>query len=240
MQPDFFNEKHVKKVLILILKIILGVLLFSILWVVFYKFVPVPATILILQKRAQAIENNERLKYTWVEYEAVNSNVPLAFIASEDQKFIDHNGFDYEAIEKAMAYNEKKKYKKVRGASTISQQVAKNVFLWPQRSWIRKGLEVYFTFLIELIWGKKRILEVYINVAQMGKSTFGIQEASFKYFKKDASKISASEAATIAAILPNPERYNASNPGPYVKKRRDWIIRQMSNVGGTDILKSID
>lgn len=164
----------------------------------------------------------------------------LAVIASEDQLFPDHNGFDIKGIERALAFNKKKKGKKIRGASTISQQVAKNVFLWQGRSWFRKGLEVYFTFLIELVWSKKRILEVYLNEAEMGKGIFGIEAAARKYYKKPASKLTRTEAAMIAASLPNPVRYTVKPVSTYVSRKYPWVLRQMNNLDGDpDIMKII-
>ena len=163
----------------------------------------------------------------------------LAVIASEDQLFPDHNGFDIKSIKKALAYN-KRKPGRVRGASTISQQVAKNVFLWQGRSWIRKGLEVYFTFMIELIWGKRRILEVYLNEAEMGKGIYGIEAASKKYFKHSAKKLSCAEAAMIAASLPNPVRFTVKPMSSFVAKKKPWVIRQMGNLqSDPDIQKII-
>src|SRR4051794_31376252 len=150
------------------------------------------------------------LKRDYINIEEMSPNARLAVIASEDQLFPDHNGFDFKSIEKAMKHNQKSK--SLRGASTISQQVAKNVFLWQGRSWIRKGLEVYFTFMIELIWGKKRILQVYMNVAEMGDGVFGIEAASQKYFNKPALNLSRQEATIIAACLPNPVRYKVKPP----------------------------
>ena len=151
----------------------------------------------------------------------------LAFIASEDQNFPDHNGFDWKSICSAMEYN-RKKPNRVRGASTISQQVAKNVFLWQGRSWIRKALETYFTFMIELVWGKRRILEVYLNVAETGKGIYGIEAASQAYFKKPAKKLWKKEAAMIAACLPNPKLYTVVPPSRYVQISQNRIMRQMS------------
>ncbi len=156
----------------------------------------------------------------------------LAVIASEDQLFPDHNGFDIKGIERALAFNKKKKGKKIRGASTISQQVAKNVFLWQGRSWFRKGLEVYFTFMIELVWSKQRILEVYLNEAEMGKGIFGIEAAAKKYFKKPASRLTRTEAAMIAASLPNPVRYTVKPASTYVSRKYPWVLRQMNNLDG--------
>lgn len=161
----------------------------------------------------------------------------LAVVASEDNRFLEHHGFDLEAIEKALDYNQKKKGKKVRGASTISQQTAKNVFLWPQRSWIRKGLEVYFTVLIEFVWGKKRIMEVYLNVAETGKGIYGVEMAAQQYFGKPASRLTRSESALLAAILPNPLKWNPANPTPYLRERKDWILWNMGNIGTVDLDK---
>ncbi len=153
----------------------------------------------------------------------------LAVISSEDQLFPDHSGFDWKSIEKAMEYN-KKKPNRIKGASTISQQVAKNVFLWQGRSWLRKGLEVYFTFMIELIWGKKRILEMYLNVSEMGPGVFGIEAASQKFFNKPAKKLTRQEAAMIAASLPNPVRFTVKPLSKYVINRYPWVLRQMNNL----------
>ncbi len=150
-------------------------------------------------------------------------------MGAEDQLFAEHYGFDLESIEKALEYN-KRKPKKMRGASTISQQVAKNVFLWQGRSWIRKGLEVYFTLMIETLWSKKRIIETYLNIAEMGDGVFGIQAASKKYFNKDAKYLSREEAAKIAACLPNPKRYKVKPVSPYVSFRIPWIMQQMDQI----------
>lgn len=170
----------------------------------------------------------------------ISREAKLAIMASEDQLFPDHNGFDFKSIQKALAYN-KRKPGRVRGASTISQQVAKNVFLWQGRSWIRKGLEVYFTFMIELMWGKRRILEVYLNEAEMGKGIYGIEAASNKYFKHSAKKLSRAEAAMIASCLPNPVRFTVKPTSSYVAKKYPWVIRQMNNLqSDADIKKIID
>jgi monofunctional biosynthetic peptidoglycan transglycosylase len=163
----------------------------------------------------------------------------LSVLAAEDQLFPDHNGFDIKGIKNALAYNKKKKGKKIRGASTISQQVAKNVFLWQGRSWFRKGLEVYFTFLIELTWGKERILEVYLNEAEMGKGIFGIEAAAKKYFNKKASKLTNTEAAKIASCLPNPVRYTVKPISPYVSRKYPWVLRQMNNLDGDPDIRAI-
>lgn len=170
--------------------------------------------------------------HQWVNIEKISPHLQLAVVASEDQNFLNHNGFDYSAIRKAIEEN--KSGKRIRGASTISQQTAKNVFLWPQRSWIRKGLEVYFTFLIELFWSKERILEVYLNSIEMGKGIYGAEAASQFWFSKSAKQLSASEAAAISAILPNPREYRANPPSAYISQRKEWIQRQMRNLEKID------
>jgi monofunctional biosynthetic peptidoglycan transglycosylase len=164
--------------------------------------------------------------------------MPLAVMAAEDQVFPDHSGFDWKSIEKAMAYN-KRKPGRVRGASTISQQVAKNVFLWQGGGWFRKGLEVYFTFMIETLYSKKRILELYVNVAEMGEGIFGAEAASQKYFDKPASKLTRAEAAKIAACLPNPKKYTVQPLSNYVSRRSGWVLRQRNNLDGDSDVQQI-
>lgn len=179
------------------------------------------------------------LKRDYIDFDKMSPNIRLAVMASEDQLFPDHNGFDLKSIKKALERN--KKSKRIRGASTISQQVAKNVFLWQGRSWFRKGLEVYFTFMIELLWPKERILEMYLNVAEMGKGIFGIEAAARTYFKKPASKLTRAEAARIAACLPNPKKYKAEPASPYVARRTSWILNQMNNLeGDEDVAKLLE
>ncbi len=173
--------------------------------------------------------NGDGLTRDYVELEEISPHARLAVIASEDQLFPDHRGFDWNSIQKAYEYN-KKKPGRIRGGSTISQQVAKNVFLWQGRSWFRKALESYFTFMIEMIWGKRRILEVYLNVAEMGRGVFGIEAAAQTYFRKPASALSAREAAMIAACLPNPKVYTVKPLSARVKNRSPWVETQMRNL----------
>lgn len=215
------------------LRIILWFFGLSIFSTALFRFVPVPVTILMLNRCGAQLFGPEdlKLKKDWVPLEEISPNMPLAVVASEDQNFLNHHGFDFKAIEKAIRHNEKSK--RVRGASTISQQTAKNVFLWPGRSFVRKGFEVYFTALIELIWGKERIMEVYLNVIETGNGVYGVQAAAREYFNKDASKLTRSEAAMIAALLPNPRRYAKIRNGSYISGRRSWILRQMNNFGNT-------
>ena len=169
------------------------------------------------------------LKRDYIGWNKISYNAKLSVIASEDQVFPDHSGFDWKNIKKAMAYN-KKKPNRIRGASTISQQVAKNVFLWQGRGWIRKGLEAYFTFMIELTWSKKRILEVYLNVIEMGRGIYGIEAASQSYFNKPATSLTRMEAAMIASCLPNPKNYTVKPLSNYVAGRRQWVLQQMNNL----------
>jgi len=183
--------------------------------------------------------SGEGLERDYILYDEMPKSIKLAVIASEDQLFAAHNGFDKKSIEKALDYNRKKEGKKVRGASTISQQVAKNVFLWQGRSWFRKGLETYFTFMIETIWGKERILEMYLNVAEMGPGVYGVEAASQRYFNKSASRLSRSEAARIAVVLPNPKKYKINPPGNYVSSRAEWVLRQMRNIEGDVKVKEL-
>jgi monofunctional glycosyltransferase len=167
------------------------------------------------------------LRRDYVDMDEISSHAKLAMIASEDQLFPDHSGFDWKSIQKAMDYN-KRKPNRIKGASTISQQVAKNVFLWQGRSWFRKALETYFTFMIELIWGKKRILEVYLNVSEMGPGIFGIEKAAQVYFKKPASKLTRQQAAMIAACMPNPRKFTVKPMSRRVAVRHPWVMRQMN------------
>ena len=217
-----------------ILKLILWLFGFSIVIVIFFKWVPVPITPLMLIRNIEQLQEDKKLvlKHDWVPIEAISKNLQLAVICSEDQNFLTHNGFDMEAIEKAVKHN--KKGKRIRGASSISQQTAKNVFLWPQRSWFRKGLETYFTFLIELFWSKERIMEVYLNSIEMGNGVYGVEAASQFWFKKPAIKLNRNEAAAIAAILPNPRRYRANPATNYIQGRKNWIVRQMNFFGPLD------
>lgn len=204
----------------------------SIVSVIAFRFLPIPITPLVIQRVIeQAIdpERDVRFKKHWVPIESISKNMQLAVVCSEDQNFLRHFGFDIEAIKKAAAHN--KKSKKTRGASTISQQTAKNVFLLPTRSYIRKGLEVYFTFLIEIFWNKERILEVYLNVIEFGDGIYGADAAAAYFFNKDAKSLTASEAALLAAVLPNPIKYKANAPGKYLQKRKKWIMRQMAHWG---------
>jgi monofunctional biosynthetic peptidoglycan transglycosylase len=224
----------IKKFFIFIYKLILWLFLLSIAIVILYKWVPVPITPLMLIRNVEQLQNDKKvvLKHDWIPIEEMSKYLQLAVICSEDQNFLSHHGFDFEAIEKAIDYN--KKGRRLRGASTISQQTAKNVFLWPQRSWLRKGLETYFTFLIELFWSKERIIEVYLNSIEMGNGIYGVEEASKFWFKKPAIKLNKNEASAIAAILPNPLKHRANPATNYIQGRKNWIVRQMNFFGTLD------
>ena len=200
----------------------------SILAVVALKWVPVYYTPLMFTRLwdQKSEGKTAKMSHQWVPLEEISENLPLAVIASEDQRFMEHSGFDFEAINQAI--EEAKAGKRQRGASTISQQTAKNVFLWQGHSWIRKGLEAYFTVLIELIWGKERIMEVYLNSIEMGDGIYGAQAVAEEHFGKKPAKLTRAEAATIAATLPNPLKRDSAHPSPYVIKRRKQILRQMS------------
>jgi monofunctional biosynthetic peptidoglycan transglycosylase len=183
-------------------------------------------------------DSHYEFHHTWVDLDRISPNLPLAVVASEDQKFPEHWGFDVAAIEKAYALNQHNH--KVRGASTISQQVAKNLFLWSGRSYFRKGLEAYFTVLIESLWPKRRILEIYLNMAEFGYGTYGAEAAAQRFFHKPAARLTRADAAVLAAVLPNPQHYSAAAPSRYVQQRREWILGQMQALGGPEMLDEID
>jgi monofunctional biosynthetic peptidoglycan transglycosylase len=221
----------IKRIFRFLGKLVLWFFGISIFMVFLYKFVPVPFTPLMgIRAIEQKKEGKEMIcSHDWIPIEEISLNLQKAVIASEDGNFLTHSGFDFEAIEKAMEAN--KKGKKLRGGSTISQQTAKNVFLWSGRSYLRKGLEAYFTVLIEFIWGKERIMEVYLNSIEMGNGVYGAQEAARVWYGKNAINLTAREAAGIAAILPNPRKFKASNSSKYINKRKGFIVRQMSYLG---------
>lgn len=218
-------KRVLKKLWRLAKRVFLWLFIFQLFYIVLLKWVNPPVTMTQLVSWV----SGHGLKRDYVSRKNISPQARLAVIASEDQLFPDHNGFDWKSIKKAMAYN-KRKPGRIRGGSTISQQVAKNVFLWQGRSWIRKGLEAYFTFMIETIWGKKRILEVYLNVIEMGDGIFGIEAASQTYFNKPAKGLSKQEAAMIAACLPNPKRYKVKPASSWLVKRAAAIQNQMDNL----------
>lgn len=205
-------------------KIIFIIIALNVLFIIWGRFFNPPITV----TQLGGLFQYGKLNRDYISYDEMGTNVKKAVLASEDQKFFDHNGFDYKAIEKAMKHNEKGK--KLRGGSTISQQTAKNVFLWQGRSWIRKGLETVYTFIIEKVWSKDIILERYLNSIEMGQGVFGVEAASEYYFGKSAKNLTKSEAAWIAVILPNPKKYDPNNPSAYLRKKHNWVMRQMNNV----------
>lgn len=200
----------------------------TILAVVALRFLPVYITpYMVVQQMKQS---SWTLHHHWVPMDGISHHMPIAVMASEDQRFMEHHGFDFDAIQQAAKHNREHPEKNVHGASTISQQTAKNVFLWPGRSWLRKGLEAYFTVLIELCWSKERILEVYLNSIETGPGLYGIEAVARQHFGKPASELTADQCALIAATLPNPHRFSSASPSKYIKKRQRQIRRQMSFV----------
>lgn len=205
-----------------------------------FSVLPVPFSAVMVERQLGAIfsGNFHYLAHSdWVSMDEMTPWMGLAVIAAEDQKFPDHWGFDVSAIEKALAHNERNE-NRIRGASTLSQQTAKNLFLWDGRSWLRKGLEAGLTVGIETVWSKKRILTVYLNIAEFGEGVFGVEAASQRYFHKPASKLTMSEAALLAAVLPNPITYRADAPSGYVRSRQAWILRQMRQLGGEGFMRA--
>lgn len=234
-------SKEFRFLRIALLKLVLIFFLLSVLWVLLYRWFSPPATLLMLQRRAEPAKTEkaktEKIRYDFVELEDVAYHVPLALVAAEDQLFTHHNGFDYNALHQAFQKNQKGR--RIVGGSTISQQVAKNVFLWHGRSYIRKIVEAYFTVLIELLWSKHRIMEVYLNIAEMGDKVFGIEQAAQKYFKKPAKDLNAYEAAAIAAVLPNPIKFSVTNPSGYIVRKRSKIRKNMKRLGGKLFIKPL-
>ena len=229
---SFFSRlgRLVRNLVILFFAISIG-------WVVLARFVPVYVTPLMFIRTVEALAAGEAPRNTkdWVSIDKISHNMVQAVVASEDNLFMQHHGFSVTDIEKAIKHN--KKGKRIRGGSTISQQTAKNVFLWPKRSYLRKGLEAYFTVLIELFWSKERIMEVYLNVIEMGDGVYGVQAAAQTYFNKDALQLTKSQSALIAACLPNPRKYSASNPSSYIQRRKSKIVSLMGKIEQVDFDK---
>ncbi|MDE7378616.1 MAG: monofunctional biosynthetic peptidoglycan transglycosylase [Paraprevotella sp.] len=219
----------------LIQKILQRIVLFffgsTVLAVLIYRFIPVPVTPLMIIRCRQQMTRGEtiRLKHHWINLDEMSEYLPVAVMASEDQRFLDHHGFDFTEIQNAM--EERRNGKRIRGGSTISQQTAKNVFLWPESSWLRKGLEVYFTGLIELCWSKERIMEVYLNSIEMGDGIYGAEAVAQQHFGRTASRLTRANCALIAATLPNPLKYSSREPSRYMLRRQTAILRQMHHIG---------
>ncbi len=236
-------------------KLPLLLMLFSVAQVVALRFIDPPFSMFMLARQLEAVLEGDfkfRLAHDWRDMAKISPNLPIAVVASEDQNFAHHHGFDFQAIEKAQAHNERmaeraekrgKPVRRLHGASTISQQTAKNLFLWSGDGWtrmLRKGVEVWYTALIEMLWPKQRILEVYVNIAEFGDGVYGVQAASRGFFGKDAANLTAAQAARLAAVLPSPRRYDAGRPGPYVQRRANAIQRQMRQIGGAGYLRTLD
>lgn len=206
-------------------------MILSVLSVIVFRWVPVPVTPLMVIRCIEQKSDGKtmKMKHDWVALKKISPKLQLAVVCSEDQNYLKHFGFDWGAIEKAMKENEEGK--RVRGASTITQQTAKNVFLWPGRSYVRKGFEVWFTILVEIFWSKERIMEVYLNSIEMGDGVYGAEAAAQHWYKKKAEKLTKDEAAGIAAVLPNPLKYSANPPTNYIIKRKTWIKQQMNYWG---------
>ena len=221
-------------------KLPLLLLALSVLQVLALRFIDPPFTAFMAARQFEAWaagDRDFRVAYDWRDLEAIAPSLPVSLVAAEDQNFANHGGFDIQAIEKARASNARGR--KVRGASTISQQLAKNLFLWSGRSWVRKGIEAWYTVLIEALWPKTRIIEVYANVAEFGDGIYGAHAAARSFWRKDAARLTSTESARLAAVLPNPKHYSAARPGPYVQRRARWIERNVRRIGGTGYLEEL-
>ena len=230
-------KKIIRKISVFVIKLLLLLIITTLAWVTLYKYVNPPITPLMLIRFFQNESGQRLIKTEWKKYDDISDNMKMAVIAAEDQTFPFNDGFDFHAIEEAI--DEKLDGGRLRGASTITQQTAKNVFLYPERSWLRKGLEAYFTVLIENIWGKKRILEVYLNVIETGNGIYGVDEAAQVYFGRSAKNLDEVDSSLIAAILPNPRLMSPAKPSEYVLQRESWIREQIRNLGGRSYLKNI-
>lgn len=227
-------KKLYRKLFNFILKVVLFIVILSLGWVLLYKYINPPLTPLMV---IGYFGGAGRIEKEWRDYGDISGYMKMAVIASEDQNFPFHDGFDIESIGEAI--DDRMKGERLRGASSISQQTAKNLFLWPSRSWLRKGIEAYFTFLIEKILGKKRILELYLNVIETGKGIYGVEKAGEIYFGKSAKNLNEGQAALIAVSLPHPELMSPAKPSKYMKRRAAWVIGQMDNLDGVEYLKNI-
>ncbi|HQQ63578.1 MAG TPA: monofunctional biosynthetic peptidoglycan transglycosylase [Pseudomonadales bacterium] len=233
------RTSFLRKIFHNLLRFLLAGFAISLLATTAMRFTPPLTSGLMIERRLASLASGESYQrhYQWVPLEQIAPLMGVAVVAAEDQLFAEHFGFDWKAIEKAVAWNQS--HRKTRGASTISQQTAKNLFLWDGRSWLRKGMEVYFTLLIETLWSKERILEVYLNIVEFGDGIYGVEAASRYYFHKPAKNLRASEAALLAAVLPNPHIYQVGKPSEYVRSRQQWILRNMNLLGGTQYLDTL-
>jgi len=231
---------RVRRILGILLKVTLAFLALSILAVIVLRFMAPPFSALMVERRIGSwfAEGKYSPTYKWVSLDKIAPVMSAAVIASEDQKFSDHYGFDIDAIQRAMGHNERSP--RTKGASTLTQQTAKNMFLWSSRSWLRKGVEAYFTVLLETFWGKRRILETYLNIVEFGDGIYGVEAAAQYYFRKPASRLNSEEAAILAAVLPNPRRYKVKSPGKYVRDRQQWILQQMYQLDVSSLVKKFE
>ena len=232
VRPQLHRRSLVRRIVLRMLQVVALLLIGSILAVLALRWISPPTTAVMVERRLEARRNSRAysMDYRWVSWDHISPQAALAVIAAEDQNFATHHGFDLESVQKAL--DEHERGRRLRGASTISQQVAKNLFLWSGRSYARKGLEACLTVLIELTWSKRRILEVYLNIVELGDGVFGVEAASQRFFHKPASRLAPDEAALLAAVLPNPLRFRANRPSAYVEERRAWILQQMGQIGG--------
>jgi monofunctional glycosyltransferase len=233
------RKSRFRRILWLFLKCFLALLLASIALVVVFRLVSPPFSALMIERRAAASWSGKKYsaQYEWVPFDRIAPAAGLAVIASEDQNFPRHHGFDWQAIQKALDHNEESN--RTRGASTLTQQTAKNLFLWPGRNWLRKGVEAYFTVLMEGLWSKRRILETYLNIVEFGDGIYGVEAAAQQFFHKPASRLTPEEAALLAAALPDPHRLKPYAPSAYLRERQQWILQQMDQLGGANFIKTI-
>jgi monofunctional biosynthetic peptidoglycan transglycosylase len=231
---------RIRRISTWLLKLALALVALTVISVLLLRFIAPPASALMIERRIGSWFGSAKYSpaHTWVSLDKIAPHMVLAVIAAEDQHFLGHYGFDWAAIQRALNHNERSS--RTRGASTLTQQTAKNLFLWSGRSWTRKGFEAYFTVLLEGLWSKRRILETYLNIVEFGDGIYGVEAASQRYFRKPARRLSAEEAALLAAVLPNPRRFKVNAPSEYVRDRQQWILQQMSQLGGVALVKTIE
>jgi monofunctional biosynthetic peptidoglycan transglycosylase len=224
-------KKRLRRIIAVLLIITVGFVTSSAGLTIFFRFVAPPASALMLERQIDSWRSGQKYssQHEWVGFNRIAPPMASAVIASEDQNFLHHYGFDWGAIERAYDHDENSN--RLRGASTLTQQTAKNLFLWPGRTWVRKALEAYFTLLLETFWGKRRILETYLNIAEFGDGVYGVEAAAQLYFHKSAARLTSEDAAILAAVLPNPHRLRANAPSAYVRERQHWILQQMRHLG---------
>src|SRR5215831_13478633 len=229
--------KRLRRILLFLLIIALGFGTLSVAITILFRFVAPPVSALMIERRFDSLREGRQYTahYRWIDFDRIAPTMAAAVIAAEDQNFSSHHGFDWDAIQRAIDYDENGN--KVRGASTLTQQTAKNLFLWPDRNLLRKGFEAYFTVLLEGLWGKRRILETYLNIVEFGDGIYGVEAASQRFFHKSSARLTPEEAALLAAVLPNPHRLKANAPSNYVRERQQWILRQMRQLGGVSFVQ---